>query len=163
MSESARAATSDDVERLAELWRAGALELAGERGGVLWGVREARPEPVLEGLAADVADPDRCVVVGCYDDVVVGYAAVHTEALRDATTLAVVDEIFVEPGARSVGVGEAVMDEVLAWCEQRGCRGIDARALPGMRATKNFFERFGLTARAIVVHRTLRAQSDPAS
>jgi hypothetical protein len=33
-------------------------------------------------------------------------------------------------------------------------------ALPGNRATKNFFETFGRTARAIVVHRTLNPPAD---
>ena len=55
-----------------------------------------------------------------------------------------------------MGVGEAMMELVLAWCDERGCRGVDSLALPGDRETKNFFERFGLTARAIVVHRALR-------
>jgi hypothetical protein len=32
---------------------------------------------------------------------------------------------------------------------------VDALVLPGHREGKNFFERFGLTARAIVVHREL--------
>ena len=31
-----------------------------------------------------------------------------------------------------------------------------AEVLPGMRDSKNFFETFGLVARAIVVHRSLR-------
>ncbi len=44
---------------------------------------------------------------------------------------------------------------LIAWCEEHGCAGIDAVALPGNRATKNFFERYGLTARALLVHRRL--------
>jgi hypothetical protein len=32
---------------------------------------------------------------------------------------------------------------------------VDSLALPGDRHTKNFFEAFGLVARAIVVHKTL--------
>jgi hypothetical protein len=47
------------------------------------------------------------------------------------------------------------MEAVLAWCDERGCFGVDALALPGNRETKNFFESFGLVARAIVVHRRL--------
>ena len=39
--------------------------------------------------------------------------------------------------------------------------GIDALALPGDRETKNFFETFGLKARAIVVHRSLRPTELP--
>jgi GNAT superfamily N-acetyltransferase len=60
------------------------------------------------------------------------------------------------PDARSVGVGEALMDLIVAWCEQRRCVGIDAHALPGNRATKNFFETFGFKARLLTVHRPLR-------
>ena len=47
------------------------------------------------------------------------------------------------------------MDDLVAWCRDRGCVGVDSLALPGDRATKNFFESFGLVARAIVVHRPL--------
>ena len=37
----------------------------------------------------------------------------------------------------------------------QGCFGVDSLALPGDRHTKNFFESFGLVARAIIVHRSL--------
>jgi GNAT superfamily N-acetyltransferase len=100
------------------------------------------------------------VVVGEYDDVVVGYAALHVERLPDGSDLAVIDDIYVEPDAREVGVGDVVMRAVLDWCRARHCRGVDAVALPGNRAIKNFFERFGLTARAIVVHRPLGGDNE---
>lgn len=48
-----------------------------------------------------------------------------------------------------------MMDQILAWCRVHDCIGVDALALPGHRDTKNFFESFGLVARAIVVHRSL--------
>ncbi len=85
----------------------------------------------------------------------VGYAVGRVEVLRDGGRLAVVDELYVEPDAREVAVGEALMDDLLEWATAQGCFGIDALALPGNRATKNFFERYGLTARAIVVHKRL--------
>ena len=47
------------------------------------------------------------------------------------------------------------MDHILAWARDHGCFGLDSLALPGDRATKNFFESFGLVARAIVVHKPL--------
>jgi GNAT superfamily N-acetyltransferase len=149
--ESARPATSDDRARLGELVAAARAELVDQRGGLLHLLRDVRA----------IADDDRllerseCVVVGEYDDVVVGYAALHVERLSDGTDLAVLDDIYVEPEAREVGVGDVVMRAVLEWCRNRRCRGVDAVALPGNRAMKNFFERFGLTARAIVVHRPL--------
>jgi GNAT superfamily N-acetyltransferase len=102
-----------------------------------------------------LADADAVVVVGAIEDVIAGFAYAVAETLHDGGELAVLGGLYVEPGAREVGVGEAMMDLVLAWCEERGSGGIDSVALPGDRATKNFFERYGLTARAIVVHRAL--------
>lgn len=153
--EAARPATRDDLARLVELARRGAAELQPTRGGEVWALREARPEPLDRSIAEAIDADDQLAVVGTIDDTIVGFATVHTEELRDGSTLAVIDEIYVEEGARGVSVGEVMMLEVLAWCEKRGCRGIDALALPGNRATKNFFESFGLTARGIIVHRPL--------
>ena len=53
--------------------------------------------------------------------------------------------------------------EILTWCRARDCRGIDAIALPGNRATKNFFEASGFTARMLVMHHRTRPAADDAS
>jgi GNAT superfamily N-acetyltransferase len=154
--EAARPATEEDVPRIAELVAEATAELAATRGGVVWAAREARPLPAEESLAKALADPRQHLLAGEIDGVVVGYAAVRLEDLRTGETLGVVDDIYVEPPARGVSVGELLMDAALAWCEEQGCMGVDSLALPGNRDTKNFFERFGLTARAIIVHRRLR-------
>ena len=158
--ESARAATIDDLERLEALARLALDQLRPLRGGLLWSLTLGRQEPVSAALHEALTDPLHLIVVGLIDEVVVGYGDVHLQGLPDGATLAVVDELYVEPDARGVGVGEVVMDMLLAWADERGCVGIDAVALPGDRATKNFFERFGLTARAIVVHRALHPDRD---
>ena len=95
------------------------------------------------------------MVVGCIDATVVGYGAVRLRGLPDGRPIGVVDDLYTHPEARGIGVGEAMMDLLVGWCNDRHCVGIDAVALPGNRATKNFFETFGLTARAILVHRAL--------
>jgi GNAT superfamily N-acetyltransferase len=95
-------------------------------------------------------------VVGTIDGTVVGYGVARLEPLHDGAVLGVVSDLYVEPEARGVGVGESMMTDLVAWCEARGCVGVDSLALPGDRATKNFFESFGLVARAIIVHRRLR-------
>ncbi len=136
--------------------RAAIDELADEKGGIVWRRHAARREPLEEGLAEDLATRDDTqVLVGTIDDAVVGYAVTTVETLFDDGALAVVRDLFVEPEARGVGVGAAVMEAILAWAGERGCIGVDALALPGGRATKNFFESFGFVARAIVVHRDL--------
>jgi GNAT superfamily N-acetyltransferase len=100
-------------------------------------------------------DPRRCVWSGTIDGVVVGYAAAHHEQLADGSRLGVIDDLFVEPDARCVGVGEALMDRIVDWCRATGCAGVDAVALPGSRETKNFFEESGITARLLVMHRRI--------
>jgi GNAT superfamily N-acetyltransferase len=148
-------AEATDLTRLTELAGEVIAELSEQKGGVVWRRHAARGEPLRDGLAADLDDEATQVLVGTIDDVVVGYAVTTAEALPDGGHLAVVRDLYVSPGARGVGVGAGLMDEVLVWAGERGCVGVDALALPGSRATKNFFEGFGLVARAIVVHREL--------
>ena len=152
MEEACRAATEADVPRVAELARAAIAELAPMRGGAVWQAREARSEPVEDGLAALLDDPDARIVVATIDGVVVGYAVARLEPLGDGSVLGVVDDIFVEEDARQIGLGELMIGDLMGWCEERKCIGMDAMALPGHRATKNFFEESGFTARQLVMH-----------
>jgi GNAT superfamily N-acetyltransferase len=153
--EAARPATPADVPRIAELARAVISELAPTRGGDVWRAREARSEPIEAALGALIDDPDGRLLAGTIDGVVIGYAAAHIERLADGRRLGVVDDIFVEEEARGIGLGEAMLDDLVAWCTERGCFGMDAMALPGHRITKNFFEEAGFTARKLVVHHSL--------
>ena len=100
------------------------------------------------------------MVVGTIDGVVVGYAVARVERLGDGSRLGVVDDIFVEEEARGIGVGEAMMNDLVAWSRAKGCFGMDAMALPGHRLTKNFFEESGFTARKIVMHRSLDGSAE---
>jgi ribosomal protein S18 acetylase RimI-like enzyme len=159
--EVSRPASVADLAVLDRLTAGAIDEQRPTRGGELLARRDSRPRPARPWLAEAIDDPDQLVLVGCIDlgptsgAVPVGYAVGRVEVLRDGGRLAVVDELYVEPDAREVAVGEALMDDLLAWATAQGCFGIDALALPGNRATKNFFERYGLTARAIIVHKRL--------
>ena len=153
MQEACRPAGVADVPRLAELNRAVIEELSPMRGGAIWKAREARQEPIEEALEELLDDPDARVLVATIDGTVVGYAVAHLEHLTDGSVLGVIDDIFVEDGARQVGLGELMINDLMAWCEERKCVGMDAMALPGHRATKNFFEESGFTARQLVMHR----------
>ena len=143
MEEGVRDATRDDVSRLVELARAAIRELTPMKGGSVWAAREARAEPIDDDLVAAI------------DEVPIGYGVAHVETLTDQSHLGVVDDIFVEDGARGIGVGELVMGELVSWCRAQACFGIDVMALPGHRAAKNFFEESGFTARKIVMHHRL--------
>lgn len=132
--------------------------LQQQRGGALFARREAEllAKALLRpgGLARLLLDPRRRVLVGTLDDVVVGLALGRVDPVGEAS-LGVVDGLYVEPGCRGVGVGHALLHELVGWFGQSGCRAVDANALPGDRATKNFFEGMGFKARLITMHRPL--------
>ena len=158
--EAARLATAADLPRLAELARLAIEELRPQRGGEVWRRREARREPLEDDLRSCLEAPDARVLVGTLDDVAVAYAVARIEHLPDGTTHGVVDDIYVEPEARGVGLGETMMDDLVAWCTAHGCTGMDAMALPGDRNTKNFFETSGFTARKLVMYHSLAPAED---
>ena len=155
MEVAARSARTDDVGVLAELATLAIEELTPNRGGALWRRHLARPVPPDDSLVADLSDAATHVVVGTIDDTAVGYGVVRIETLADGGRLGVISDLFTHPGAREVAVGELMMNDLIAWCRSEGCFGVDSIALPGDRHTKNFFESFGLVARAIIVHRSL--------
>lgn len=160
--EGARAATPSDQAAVCALARQGTAELRVNRGGAIWHRREGRREPLDKEIAEALSgrDPRRCAVVGTIDETVVGYGLAALEMLHDERLLAVVTDLYVDGEARGIGIGEAMMDHLVAWARAAGAVGIDALALPGDRHTKNFFETFGLTARAIVVHRSFEGDDE---
>jgi ribosomal protein S18 acetylase RimI-like enzyme len=151
--ERARPATTADLPRIVALFGQLHDELAAMRGGGLWAAREARQEPVEASLAAQLDDPSTRVLVGLIDDVVVGFGVMVVETLATGERLGRITELYVEEPARAVSVGETITDGLLAFASEHGVVGVDALALPGHRAAKNFFEEQGFTARALIMHR----------
>ena len=80
--------------------------------------------------------------------------------MPDSSRVATVETIYVDPQAREVGVGEQLLDRVVAWATQGGARGVDVRVLPGMRASKNFLEGSGFAARLLVMHHPLEGPQE---
>lgn len=150
MQLSARPASSDDLESLKELYSAALAASAAERGGSLF-VRLDLPP-----LESFVGEAERVAVVGEIDGAPLGLGLASLVASTDgARPVARLQLLFVEPGARGVGLGEAVASEVAAWASAKGATGVDAVVLPGVREAKNFLESSGYVARLIVMHRPL--------
>ena len=161
IDEGARRAADSDIAAVTELAVTAAAELAPRRGGYVWARLEARAEPLEQSLDRDHRSDDALVVVGTIDEAVVGYGVIRLVELHDGAVLGRVTDIYVMPEARGVGVGEAMMDELMDWARRRACIGVDSLALPGDRETKNFFETHGLVARAITVHHSLTDTAKP--
>jgi len=159
--EEARAALPADLDAVDEVARRVAAAMVGLRGGELLLAGEVGRGPLRDRMARAMEAPDALAVVGCYDGVVLGWALAGVETLPDGRRLGVIEAIAVDPDARESGIGEAMMDLVLEELERAGCIGADARALPGDRETKNFFESFGLKARLLTVHCSFGAEPAP--
>ncbi len=154
--EGVRLAGHDDLADLARLAGEAVAELTPHRGGEMWARTLGRRAPYEPALTEALDDPDVLVLAGTVDDTLVGYAVARLTPIEGGDTIVVIDDLFTEPGARAVGVGEAMLGVIVEWGTGKGAVGIDAVVLPGARETKNFFESFGLKARALVVHRDLR-------
>jgi GNAT superfamily N-acetyltransferase len=151
-----RPAEPGDAPEVTALLDALVAEVGAERGGTeLVGdhldlVRTA----VLDDLELGRTTVERRVVVGTVEGVVVGVAAArHRPA--DGGRRGVVECCYVEPAARRVGIGEALLAEVVDWLGSNGCGGVDGLALPGRRDAKSLFEAAGFKARLLVMHRSL--------
>jgi ribosomal protein S18 acetylase RimI-like enzyme len=153
--ESCRPASVEDIPRVVELAESMRAELSVMRGGALWIERDAWPTPLEDAYDALLTRDDSLLLLGTLDDVVIGFAAVVVEQLRSGARLGVITDLYVEPEAREVGVGEVLVDALIDHCSAAGCIGVDATALPGHRAAKNFFEGHRFTARALAMHRRL--------
>ena len=155
MEESARRASSGDLDALIGLAAAARRELPERKGGdVAVRLDPQRNDPGARIVTA-IDDEATVLFVGTIDGTVVGYGLMALGTVSDGSAQANVEEIFVDPGARSVGVGEAILEALVLEASERGAVAIQSVALPGDRATKNFFEAHGMVARAIVVHRWL--------
>ena len=157
-----RSATGTDIEVIAALTEEFEVEIAGERGGDVWLRLHRRPPPLGASIALTINAAEKhvgCAFVATIDDVVVGWASARTLEMADGKShqVAEITDLMVTAAARGVGVGRLLLDAVVTWSVAQECDGIDAVALPGARATKNFFEAAHFTARAIVVHHRLRS------
>jgi GNAT superfamily N-acetyltransferase len=153
--EASRLAGEHDIARIVELAHVMRAELSVMKGGAIWLQREAWPEPLDGAYRTLIERDDALVVVGTIDGYVLGFGAAVIEPLRSGDRLGVVTDLFVEEPAREVGIGEAIMDDLIGFCTHRDCIGIDGLALPGHRATKNFFEEHHFTARMLTMHHRL--------
>ncbi len=156
--EAVRKAEPGDARELAALSAACADALADHRGGpLLLAHQQPLPAGAFEPdpFASLLADADRLTLVGTIDDVVVGMALGRIETLRNGDRLGRMDGCYVDPGARSIGLGHLLIESLMTWFEAERCVGADGIVLPGDRDGKNFFESAGFKARLLVMHRAI--------
>ncbi len=150
--EAVRPASEADLERCRELLTGAQASVENERGAALLLAGPGVNPGAL--LARWRGGPASHLLVGTYDGVVVGLAAGTVGGLG-ARRVGQVECCYVEPAARAVGVGGALVQGLLEWFAEAGCTDVDAIALPGDRSSKQLFETSGFKARLLVLHRSL--------
>lgn len=144
-----RRAMSADLGSLVEIDATSRQILVDQRGGEAW----LAEHPALSRL--DGGDLVARAVVGLIDDVVVGLGVWEIVADPVRGGILRVDRVHVVSAARELGFGDALLASMIDIGRSRGCRHVEAQALPGDRETKNLYERAGITARLITVSRRL--------
>jgi len=163
MHEFVRPATAQDLDELSRLIAEHRNALAsGARGGEEW----LDDHPALERADWERAlvHPQTITLVAGVDDAVLGIGTAHLETGRaiigaqaqGIPLRARIDLIYVTEDAREIGLGEQLVEAIVAWATESGASSIEAEALPGDRLTKNLFERVGMVARLITVSKRLR-------
>jgi GNAT superfamily N-acetyltransferase len=147
-----RLAGPGDEELLDGLRNQAFDDLRKARGGAMYLERHAAQLPVLR---LDWSGETRRVWLGGLENVELGYLLAAVVALPSGAMLGVIEGVYVEPDARGCGIGELMTSVAIDWFRAHGCVGVEATALPGERATKNFFEEHGLKARLLTVYRSL--------
>lgn len=147
-----RDAVPEDAAALLEVW--GDFRRTGtERSH---GSAETEAATALARIAAD---PDERLLVGVYEDKVVGAAhllragisPIHTETAIHVTHLHVLGS------ARRHGVGKALMEAAVSWAEEKDTSHLIAAASVHSRDANRFMARLGLSSIA-----TVRAATIPA-
>lgn len=153
-----RPAVGDDLAFLCDAYRLAVALRIEQRGGELDWLLRGRVEPLEASFRDDISSVDCDVTIGLFEQVPVGYCVLRRVEAPEDRVIASVAGIWVHQHARGLGVGAALLQHAKTTAVAWGAEGIDSRALPGDRVTKNFFESFGLVARTIEVYAPLADQ-----
>lgn len=148
-----RSAQLQDREILDALLQIAKTEISSQRGGKIYLETEIRSD--FSNLAEEIKNPNTHILVGIYEDVIVGWGFAEIYTTDDDSKIARVRELFVQSEARGIGVGEELLSKLLDWATENKCSGIEGTALPGNREAKGIFERFGIKARMLTLYKDI--------
>jgi len=131
-----------DAPVLAHLEASARAAVVGTRGGDSW----LTETPAVGDWTTVVDDPLRPVWVATIDDHVVGFLELACHG-----SIAEVRQVYVQPEARELGLGDELLATAMTTARRLGCTRLEGAALPGDRHTKNLYERAGVVARKIIV------------
>ena len=105
-----------------------------------------RDAPLVGGeLPAILNSTDQYVLIIDHHGDAQGFA--HVDIHREVATIR---RIYITTNARNLGAGSMLLHAAREEAKRRGCKQVDAIALPGDRLTKNLYERANMKARLLI-------------
>ena len=149
-------ATLSDVDRVVELWIALATEQE-QFGSHLYG--EANREPIRMTMASHVVDDG--VYVARNGDDVVGFVSfeVASGGFVRSVTRGIIQNVYVESGARNAGVGSALLDAAEAELRDRGVDTIAIEAMADNEAARRLYRRRGYRPHRVEYERSAKSDT----
>ena len=134
----------EDAAEAARLWMQSAAEHT--RHDQIYATA-ADAERVMRRFLADLAGSGHSFLfVAAIGDRTVGFISGE---LREGSpafrpkTWASVDDVFVEPDHRNLGVGRALLESVKAWAQDRGADGVSLQVAAANERGRKFYEELG--------------------
>jgi aminoglycoside 6'-N-acetyltransferase I len=93
------------------------------------------PDLIRERLGAMLADPGNGLFLAWLGAETVGVATVTTSSGIEFGLGAELEDLYVHPDVREIGVGTALIEAVIAWCQARGCTVVEVVVTPEGQAT----------------------------
>ncbi len=134
----------DDAAAAARLWVQSAREHT-----IYDAVYATAPdaEKVMRRFLADLSSSSHsCLLVAERNGEVVGFLSGE---LREGSpafkpkTWAAVEDIYVVPDYRSLGIGHALLEECRVWARHKGANGISLQVAAGNTRARKFYEKLG--------------------
>lgn len=139
-----RAGRRDDAADAARLWVQSAQEHTVH--DPVYTISPDAEKTMRRFLADFTSSSHSFLFVAVLDDETIGFISGD---LREGSptfhpkTWASVDDVYVAPEYRSLGVGRALLDNVESWAREKGASGISLQVAAANERGRNFYERLG--------------------
>jgi ribosomal protein S18 acetylase RimI-like enzyme len=139
-----RAGRRDDAADAARLWVQSAREHTAH--DPVYTISPDAEKTMRRFLADFTSSSYSFLFVAVLDDETIGFISGD---LREGSptfhpkTWASVNDVYVAPGYRSLGVGRALLENVESWAREKGASGISLQVAAANERGRNFYERLG--------------------